>query len=240
MTFDIRLFDKLSPERLDFSELLEQYTDQLLEEFMASPEGAALRKRDPDAGFWCAQFITYGFDYIGASPTQITKSDAEELLQQIFPRKISLFAPEDADHAIPELTAFWQYLGRQYGLKQADAILDVLKKAAPHFRAWMNDPRKWGMAKSLVMAGQSAGFDMTDEEDAEKFFAAYNASIAGKGTPGFPTAPIPLSDSTFGEQDFATQGYADAGFRRIVGTADREKKKKRKAAEASRRKNRKK
>jgi hypothetical protein len=101
----------------------------------------------------------------------------EEIVTEIFPRKISLLSPEDADDAIPELIAFWKYLEREYGLRQAGAILRFLHKVAPDFKRVMNDPSKFGMAKSFVMMGQQAGFDMTKEEDIDVFMHSYNASI---------------------------------------------------------------
>src|SRR5205807_1891760 len=91
-------------------------------------------------------------------------SDVEELLTDVFPRKISLAAPEGANDGVPELIAFWEYLKREYKLANAEAILLYLRSVkVEDFRQWMNDPSRFGMAKSFFMQGQSAGFDMTNE-----------------------------------------------------------------------------
>jgi hypothetical protein len=238
MPFDIHLFDKLNPELEASWELLEDYSDTLLEEFFASPEGVALLQQYPDAGFWSDQLIEYGYNYIGVPLTKMRRSHAEELLSAVFPRKISLSAPDEADVAIPELKAFWRYLQREYKLGQADAILALLDEVGPNFRRWMNDPSKFGMAKSLFMGGQAAGFDMTNEAEAGKFFAAYNARLLAGETPGgLPELPPPFGG--FRNGDFADRDLAGAGYFRTVTRTDKDKKKKRKAAEASRRRNRK-
>ena len=49
--------------------------------------------------------------------------DVEEIVTELFPRKISLSSPDEADEAIPELIAFWEYLQREYQLSQAKSIL---------------------------------------------------------------------------------------------------------------------
>jgi len=41
----------------------------------------------------------------------------------------------------------------------------------------MNDPSRFGMAKSFFMMGQAAGFDMTTQEGAEAFMNWYNAMV---------------------------------------------------------------
>jgi len=42
----------------------------------------------------------------------------------------------------------------------------------------MNDPARFGMAKSFFMMGQSAGFDMTKQEDMDSFVKLYNAGLS--------------------------------------------------------------
>lgn len=200
-----------------------------------------MREQHPDASFWSFQFIQYGYDYLGVPLTRITRAHAEELLAEIFPRKISLNAAKEADVAIPELKAFWQYLRREHKLKQADAILALLEDVAPNFRRWMNDPSKFGMAKSFFVAGQAAGFDMTNEADIERFIIAYNTSLlAGKTPASTPELRPPSFGGLFDADGLGSEDWSDPGFHRAPSRGtDKDKKKKRKAAEASRKKNRK-
>jgi len=174
MAFDIFRLDESDYEEDEFY----KYQDELLELFANSPEGQARAKEHPGMGFWARSLIDYGYSHTGTTLTLMVDDDVEELLTEVFPRKISLGAPEDADNALPEMIAFWEYLKREHKLSNANHILSYLRSVKPEeFRKWMNDSSKFGMAKSFFMMGQSAGFDMTDEEGSAAFLNAYNANL---------------------------------------------------------------
>ena len=180
MSFDIHQL-----EDLDFAEdedALYEYQDELLNLFANSPEGQSRAKEDPGMAFWARVLIDYGFSYTGATIPQMTEDNVEELLTDIFPRKVSLSAPEDADGGIPSLIAFWEYLKREYKLANADDILGYLHSVKPEqFKKWMNDTSRFGMAKSIFTMGKNAGFDMTDEEDSAAFINLWNANLRLSG-----------------------------------------------------------
>jgi hypothetical protein len=180
MEFDIYSLDNLEPGSAQADKKLDGYLDALLRRFNDSPEGRTLRQAHPQAGFWTEQLLYYGFNYQGAALPRLTVADVEEIVTELMPRKVSLRSPEEAEAAIPELLAFWEYLKREYRLPAAEAVLRLLRDIQPRFKGLMNDPKKFGMAKSLLMMGQSAGFDMTDQEQANAFIALYNASLAAK------------------------------------------------------------
>src|SRR5262245_40936202 len=180
MSFDI---NRLENSDFDGDEdALSEYLDELIELFADSPEGKARAQADPGMGFWVARLIDYGYSYTDATIPEMTEDDVEELLTDVFPRKVSLKAPEDADDALPALIAFWDYLKREYKLANADAILRYLRSVKPEqFRKWMNDPSRFGIAKSFFMMGQKAGFDMMDEKESNAFVNLYNASLPLSG-----------------------------------------------------------
>jgi hypothetical protein len=213
MGFDIHQLDRM--DEYD-EEALEAYQDALSERFLGSPEGQSRLEVDPGAGFWVNRLIHFGRVYAGVTIPQMTRGHVEEIVTEIFPRKVSLIEPEDADDAIPELVAFWAYLKREYGLLEADKIVRFLQKVAPTFKDMMYDPAKFGMAKSFFMMGQAAGFDMTDEEGLQAFTSAYNASLLAEGPLGGTGSPPKKDDRKSA------------------------RKKKRKAARAARRRNRRK
>jgi hypothetical protein len=175
--FEIHQLDGVNLDAKRSGSELKRYQDALLQAFHDSPEGKDRLEVDPGMGFWAAQMIYYGFSYLSVTVPRMTVADVEEIVTELFPRKVSLSSPDEADAAIPELTAFWTYLKRGYQLPNADAILDFLHKVQPRFNSMMNDPSKFGMAKSFFMLGQSAGFDMTNEEETQKFIALYNSKM---------------------------------------------------------------
>ena len=72
MAFDIRQLDKL--EEFD-EEAFDKYQHALLERFLDSPEGEARLAEDPDMSFWAAQFMYYGYAYLGVTLPQTTDAD---------------------------------------------------------------------------------------------------------------------------------------------------------------------
>jgi len=192
MTFDLHHLDEIEGYSAEGEEALFEYQNALIELFYESPEGQDLRKTCPEMGFWAAQLIYYGYGYVGVTIPKMTVEDVEEIITELFPRKISLSSPDEAKDALPELIAFWNYLKREHKVRRADAILNYLKGIKPDdFMGIMNDPSKFGMAKSFFMAGQSAGFDMTNEDEINTFMLLYNASLMAESerTPGESSIP---------------------------------------------------
>ncbi len=156
---------------------VEDYCNGLMEEFAASPEGSAAAEHYGDIG-WAHSFLYYGFNYLGSAPPEMSRADVEEILFELFPRKVST-EPDRAVEIIGEIRAFFEFLHRQYGLTNATEILqDLGNDATRQLERKLADPGNFGMAKSFFMLGNEAGFDMTTQEGLSEFMLAYNASIA--------------------------------------------------------------
>ena len=177
MDFDICKLENVDPESEEASKLAEEYQDALVEKFAGSPEGKSRLRIDPQMGFWTAQFIYLGYGYNGVTVPAMTEKDVAEIVTELFPRKVSTSSLDDADRVIPELVVFWEYLEREYKLPNAKPVLQFLHEIEPEFKEIMNDPSRFGMAKSIFMTGQSAGFDMTRKKDSAAFIAMYNAGL---------------------------------------------------------------
>ena len=228
MAFNIHELDEIEYDGTsETEEALEEYQDSLIEKFSISPEGKKHQKKYSETGFWIAQLIYYGIGYIGVTIPQMEKSDIVEIVTDLFPKKISLSSPDDANDAIPELIAFWNYIAREFKLPNAEKIISYLHEIEPDFKSIMNDTSRFGMAKSLMQIGQSAGFDMTDSKEFKKFTQTYNEGLlsAQQEDPLFDRAPL------------IKKSYSN----NYLPSAKRNKKKKaRKIKKASRKKNRKK
>ncbi|MBF0469114.1 MAG: hypothetical protein HQK61_09565 [Desulfamplus sp.] len=225
MNFNINQLDEVEYDgSYESEEALAQYQDSVLEEFALSVQGKEHIKTDPGMGFWIAQLIYYGIGYIGVTLPQMNETHIDEIITDLFPRKISLSAPEDADDAIPELLAFWKFLGSKYKLSNADIIIDYLTEIEPEFNAIMNDSSKFGMAKSFMTMGNKAGFDMTDQDQMNEFLQIYNNNIM-EGQSVIPST----------KKVFVSNPQSPSSKK-----AKAKKKQKMKMAKASRRKNKKK
>jgi len=187
MTFDISQLDKIEYDGSDETfEKIEEYQDYILSEFVESEEGVSLQKDFSDIGFWSRQLIYYGYIYNGVSLASMGLYDIKEILNNIFPRKISLESPNDANEIIPELLAFWKFIQKKYGVDQSNKVLNYLYDSKNSYYDVMNDSSKFGLAKSFMMQGSSSGFDMSNPDDANQFMNIYNhnllASTAEKET----------------------------------------------------------
>ncbi|AFZ36822.1 hypothetical protein Sta7437_3315 [Stanieria cyanosphaera PCC 7437] len=160
---------------------LEDYVSELVEELVQSPEGEAYLKAHPEmeeyVGSWIDHLLYFGYAYEAVTLPRMTKNSVETIITKLFPNKVSLLEPDQADSTIPELTAFWQFLQRAYQHPHAASILKFLKQIQPRFKAIMNDPNNFGMAKSFFMAGTAAGFDLTTEAGLKEFQEQYNQKI---------------------------------------------------------------
>ena len=175
MPFNIRQLDNLSYD--DVEPLLDDYISGALEEFANSPEGEAHIKSYPEGGGWIGTFIEVGYNYGETTLPKMTKADVQTLIEHTLPRKVSIFDPADASDAIPELLAFWRFLQRQYNLRSASAIVKYLESIAPQFPSMMVDPSRGGIAKTFLIMGHQAGFDMTTDEGIQAFQQHYNADL---------------------------------------------------------------
>jgi hypothetical protein len=175
MTFNIRQLDNLTYDEVE--PILGDYIQGAIDQFVNSPEGQAYVESHPTGGGWIGTFIEMAYLYDGITLPKMTKGSVQGLMEYILPRKITIFDPAEAEDAIPELMAFWQFLQREYKFRSANAILKYLATLESKFPTMMCDPNRGGMAKAFVMMGHQSGFDMTTPEGIQAFQEQYNASL---------------------------------------------------------------
>ncbi len=181
MSFDINQLNTLDYDTADA--LLPDYLDGVVQQFAASPEGKAYAQKYPEFGSWIATFTEMSYRHEALTLTQMTKGNVQTVMEHLLPRKITLMEPAEADDAIPELVAFWTFLKREYNLRHAGAILTYLASIEGKFTEWMFDPAKGGIAKSFIMGGMQAGFDMTTQEGLTAFQSVYNQRALSEPAP---------------------------------------------------------
>ena len=63
------------------------YEEALMNQFAASPEGQAIKERGNELG-WARAMIHYAITYPGVTPPAMTTDDLEEVVFNLFPRKV--------------------------------------------------------------------------------------------------------------------------------------------------------
>jgi len=196
MAIDLAALDRRYNEAAEdgdesIDDFVVSYCEDILDELLASSEAEALPPPKEDRGRWILHLVRNGFDHLGVGLSEMTSADLEEILGEIFPRQISLRDPAVADDTIiPEIRAFSRFLKREHRLPRADELLRTLGELEPGYSKRMCDPANFGIAKSFVMAGQQAGYDMTDEAQMHELMVKYNASLVASpaSLPGMPGA----------------------------------------------------
>jgi hypothetical protein len=176
MSFDINeaVFDE---QGTYLEEPALRYEEALMEQFAVSPEGQAIIQAGTELG-WARAMMHYAITYPGVTPPRMTPSELEEVVFDLFPRKV-IAERGDGAEIIQELRAFWQFLQRVYQLPQAKQMLARLTpQAARRLERELQEPANFGMAKSFVLMGKEAGFDMESPEGMQAWVQAYNAIVA--------------------------------------------------------------
>jgi len=112
-------------------------------------------------------------------PARLKPGDIEELLLDVYPRKVTVFDAADIQDTIPavrDLLAFLASTGR-LSASAARKLGRELDRVAPRFTEAVMDPSRWGMARSLTQAMVTDGVDITDSAAVQEWIAAYNANL---------------------------------------------------------------
>lgn len=171
MGFDIHeLFFDMNDEEL------EAFHNELIQRFEASPEGKAFLKGEESD--WADLFVDVVIYRMGVSLPYLRTNDFRDILYHIIPAHV-IVQPEEAPNILAELKAFWQFIKREFQLKNADACLKVLnqKHILKRFTAELSNPENYGVGKQLTMQMMDADVDLEDEEQVMKFIEGYNAQI---------------------------------------------------------------
>lgn len=156
------------------------FNAELLERFVESPEYQQLETQS----LWSDPVLYYAANYLAVSAAQMSGGDLNEVLFDLFPRKVSCHA-EAAQEIVAEQRAFWTWLERGFQLPNAAECLDQLDEdAADQLAEALSDSSNFGMAKSFFTMGRAAGFDMTTQEGLDAFLLAYNEALLSRRLAG--------------------------------------------------------
>ena len=176
-----RMFDE---GELDH-DALEQQNDTLSRIFEQTPE---FEKLTLEYWSWPCTLLELAANYCGVSFVDISIRDVNEVLFELFPRKVSTPA-DSAAQIVDELHHFFSFIARVFEIKQAKAIAKSLTDDATRkLKAELADSSNFGMAKSMWAQGSAAGFDMSSQTDVAQFVALYNDSLnpSNAGNPKIP------------------------------------------------------
>lgn len=160
----------------EIGERAEAWMEEALDRFFESPE-IDLVPEDLREPMWINLVRDFAHSYFRATLSRLTPEELAEILLDIIPRKVSTEASE-AFSMIAQLQAFYRFADRAFRASNAGALLEIMTpELTDEMHRHMSDPSYFGMAKSMVMRGVQAGFDMKTEEGMAAAMAAYNHSL---------------------------------------------------------------
>ena len=124
-----------------------RFQEELVERFSQAPE----RDHLPEVG-WCRLLMDFAVTYFDATVGSLSPRQLHELIFEIVPRKVSIHASEGRG-LLEEARAFYAFLGREFGLAQAQDCLRVIDgdDAVKQLERALSNASNFGLAKSLVM-----------------------------------------------------------------------------------------
>lgn len=120
-------------------------------------------------------------DHLGLDdPARLKPGDLEELLLDVYPRKVTVFDAADVQDTVPAVRDLLAFLAGTGQLTAAAArkLGRELDRVAPRFTDAVMDPSRWGMARSLTQAMVTEGVDINDSAAVQEWIAAYDANAA--------------------------------------------------------------
>ncbi len=152
----------------------ERQSEELTARFMESEEAGKLNAElFDDAGFIVNYMLEYALVYVGSSPEELDECTLEEVLLEVFPRKIT--AERDLfEKVVPVTEVFLRWLESEGILADTSSLVETIRGWADTIVANGMNPQYWGMAKSFMMQAGADGVDMQDEQAMQRYIAEHN------------------------------------------------------------------
>ena len=119
-------------------------------------------------------------DYLGIDdPSRLTAGSLNELLLDVYPRKVTVLDRKDVASTIPALRDLTSYLADTGAITAATArAMDrELDEVEPEFADAVMDPANWGPATAMMHAMHRDGVDISDSAAVDSWIAQQNAGV---------------------------------------------------------------
>ena len=163
------------------AEMDEDERDVVLSAFLESDEAVGLFGIDADddetetVEQLSHQILTFSLDYVVGTPLRFSPVMVEMFCLDWAPRKIAMDG--DAFTVLPDVLAAWiRFVGRRRAVP-ASLITEAVKAVygyAPEMIELSQDPEVWGPAKTMVLAIEQRGIDLTDQGALDDFIDEVN------------------------------------------------------------------
>jgi hypothetical protein len=164
-------------EGIDPGEAADERSEKLAARFGESEEARGLSEAAREEAVAQARMmIEYGMMYVDDRVEAWGIGDWQEVLLEVFPRKISA-EPEWFGTVAEIAAALLRWLAREGLAPNGETLAAEVAGWGPRIEAAAADPANWGMAKSMVMGAHGAGIDVTDPAGLDAYVRQYNERL---------------------------------------------------------------
>lgn len=154
----------------------------------------------PGAEWAVAATLRFKADYLDGRLGCWRCADVDEILTELFPRKVTA-DEESAAEAVPTLRYFFTWMD-QTGLldRESDTVADLqltLDRIEPEVPALMLDESRYGIAKTVTTAMLAEGADLDDSDAVQAWLDTANRGLdePPASLPSLPPAAVPPDDA---------------------------------------------
>jgi len=181
-----------------------EHRRELIDRFLTSPQAQDLPEGIAEDASYIAQLLLdYVYTHEEATPEELTEPTVQDLLLDVFPRKIS--AEREFFEKVPVVVeSFLRWMASEGILPEGQSTAEAVRGWAPGSVAAAMDPEHWGPAKRMTMEAMRAGVDPTDQVAVLKYMKEQTAKALAqraKDMPAPPPIPIVEHASKTGRND---------------------------------------
>ena len=114
-----------------------------------------------------------------SSPAELRRGQIEEMLLEVYPRKVVVNSSEDAEETVAALRDLIAYLDDTGGLeaRRARQLRGELDEVEAEFADAIMNPGNWGPGRAIMDSMLSDGVDLDDQVAVGRWINEYNASL---------------------------------------------------------------
>lgn len=193
--------DKLSSRMIALEEEYENEQESLREKWIAEFENTEIFEslnevQKENSNFVISTFMDFMYDYEYVQPQEWSPSNVQNVCLGIVPRKITSDEETFENYGVI-LISYLKFLGIKNYISNSRPLMQTVEKIKQKIPIEAKNPRNWGMAKSMMMSAQEQGFDMSNEEDIEKFMMLQQMRTINESEQNNQSKIIPLREDPF-------------------------------------------
>jgi hypothetical protein len=142
-------------------------------EFLESEFHDALTDEQKEsAGFTISTFMDYTANYEGAYPEDWKPQDVTNACLNWIPKKVTAEI-KFFNHYGDVVIAFLKFLDNKQYIQNAKTLQKAIAEIKHKIPVIANNPKNWGIAKSMMMGAEQSGYDINNKQDLDKYMNEY-------------------------------------------------------------------